>query len=457
MDRQHLTDDLIRALPFAPDTHSRYEISDASVENLRIRIGSKRKSFVLEARFGGSESSSRRRLGVFPDLTTEAARVAAHGWNKQVKGGVDPAIGAAEAEKAESLRLRSTFASVMEDYLAYIPTRERSLNASQDTAFIRRNILNPATNGWMGKPISEITDAEVAALVKSIHDRPARTQAFHCFRHLKTFFGWAMHPDRRWQIGLDRNPVEYLKAKQLGLRIKDRTRVLEYEETRAYLLACSATPQPYGPCLRVLVETGQRRGAVSRMKWSHINFVRKLWTIPGNTSKIEDAHLMPLSDRVIGLLHSLRDAQPEGHGDYVFSTTNGQKPIDNFSDLKLSKSDAPSLNGADVAKGRFERLMLESLETLAPGAVREPWVWHDVRRTVRTHLEPISGRAEVAETAIGHSRDGIVRVYNLYKYRAEIRRAFNQWSELLAKVERGTCTIADWEHDEEALENGSAP
>ncbi|ASY62614.1 Integrase [Sinorhizobium sojae CCBAU 05684] len=464
MNRQHLTDALIAAQEPPPNSSGRYDIYDSSVENLIVRIGSKKKVFMLVARFGGPASQpSRRKLGEFSEMTTEAARVEADKWNKKVGNGVDPAIEVAEARRLEALRLRSTFASVMEDYLAYIPGREKNLNAAQDIAFIRRNILDPKKNRWLKKPISEVTAADVVSLVKEINLK-FPTTAFHCFVQLKTFFGWTMHPDISAAIGLDRNPIEYLKAKRLGLRIDPRQRVFEYEEARAFLMASTATPYPYGPCLRVLIETGQRRGVVAGMRWSQINLARRLWIIPGTkapgarpgrTSKVDNSHKVPLSNRVVELLLAIKESQPEGHGDFVFSTTNGQRPIDHFSDLRIAKKNNEQ-NESEIATGRFERLMLEILATLGV-ACMEGWIWHDVRRTVRTHLEPITGRTEVAETAIGHGQTGIVRVYNLHKYRAEIRRGFNKWSEMLRKVEEGTCTVADWEHDDEAFDEGSAP
>lgn len=461
MNRQHLTDELIASQEFPSDSSGRYDIYDSSVGNLIVRIGSKRKVFMLVARFGGPASQpTRRKLGLFADeMNTEAARIAAHKWNKKIEDGIDPGVEVAEARRIETLRLRSTFASVMGDYLAYIPGREKNLNAPKDIAFIRRNILDPKKNRWLNKPISEVTAADVVSLVKEINLK-FPTTAFHCFVQLKTFFSWTMHPDISEAIGLDRNPIEYLKAKRLGLRIDPRERVFEYEEARAYLMACTAIPYPYGPCLRILIETGQRRGLVAGMRWSQLNLARKLWIIPGGksrraergrTSKVDNSHKVPLSDRVVELLLAIKESQPEGHGDFVFSTTNGQRPIDNFGDLRLAKKKEKV--EAEIATGRFERLMLQFLEKLGV-AVIDAWVWHDVRRTVRTHLEPITGRTEVAEAAIGHGQTGIVRVYNLHKYRAEIRRAFNKWSEMLRKVEEGTCTIADWEHDDEAFGDG---
>ncbi|MGO6736469.1 integrase arm-type DNA-binding domain-containing protein [Rhizobium ruizarguesonis] len=464
---EHLTDQMVGALPLTPNSESRYEIYDASVENLAVRVGARNKTFVLVARFDDSGDTKRRMLGRFPEMKTEAARVEAHRWNELLKQGINPATEVEKARKAEELRVRSTFASVMQDYLAYIPSRPSNLGAARETYFINHYILDPTTNPWLNRPISEIEDADVSSLVKALNTR-APTSAFKCFRTLKTFFRWAMDPEYRRKIGLQHNPIEFTTADRLGLVAYERDRVFEYEETHAYLIATAAIPYPHGPCLRVLIETGQRIGVVSAMRWSQLNLERKLWIIPGTrskrakpgrTSKDKFSHKVPLSDRLVRLLLALQEALPPGHGDFVFSFTGGQTPVSNFSNLKRDRSSEKSnaetsskksKDETDVAKGLINRLMAGIVEGF--GVEYEPWVWHDVRRTVRTHLEAITGRTEVAEAAIGHGQTGIVRVYNLHKYRAEIRKGFNAWSELLRKTEEGTCTIADWEHDPEATE-----
>ncbi|MBB3398834.1 integrase family protein [Rhizobium sp. BK060] len=447
--KTHLTDKVVTDLPFAAPG-ARYEVYDASVPNFGVRVGPRSKTFILRRRAGGSRNSRRQTIGAFPDMDTIAARTQAGDWDEQARRGLDPAAAraaeaAAKAAKAaaELRKERSAFRQVMGDYIASLPSRDRNLNAVQDMAFLTRNFLNPDTNPWIDSPIHLVTDAGVASLIKQIKQR-APVQAYHALTHIKTFFGWAMDPDNRCQIGLERNPVADLTHRRLKLTVNDRTRVLEYEEVAAFLAAGTETPYPYGPCLRTLIETGQRSGAVKKMRWSQINFARKMWVM---TSKGAEHHV-PLSNRMIELLRSLRETLPAGHGDFVFSFTGGQTPIDKLSDLRLEKSAKAGGENGGGTQGRFERRMLEALDALWPGKNLDDWVWHDVRRTVRTHLEPITGREEVAEAAIGHSPTGIVRVYNLYKYRAEIRRAFNKWSELLHKIELGTCTLEEWEHDD---------
>lgn len=459
MERQHLSDDLVARLDFTPNSSSRYEIYDASLQDLAISVGSKKKSFVLRARFGGPASNTTHRiLGRYPQMDTLAARVKAHHWMDLIRKGIDPAVEEANARRSETLRRRGTFASVLTDYIAQLPSRDKNLRADQDGRFLKRNFLNPATNPWLNKPISEVTDFDVKDLVQTIKQR-APTQAYHSLSKIKTFFRWVMNQKFRLEIGFTHNPVEHVKAKDIPVTVSARERILEYEEVYAYLKTTTAMSYPFGPCLRILMETAQRIGLVSGMRWSQLNLERKLWTIPGTKSKgatpgrtgkvTDGSYQVPLSDRVVEMLVSLRETLPAGHGDFVFSFKNGQTPLGGFNNLKRSKAEGFTPDDNDVARGRFERLMRAELSLL--GFEYQESVWHDVRRTVRTHLEPITGRQEVAEAAVGHGKTGINRVYNLHKYRAEIRRAFNTWSALLQKVEEGTCTIADWEHDPEAF------
>ncbi|MDX1195820.1 DUF4102 domain-containing protein [Sinorhizobium medicae] len=436
MERRHLNDTVIAKLPFARSADDRYQISDASIENLFIRVGSKSKTFTLVARFGGSTNPSRRPIGKFPEMSTAEAREIADGWNEQIDRGIDPAVEKARIEEEETrieeekaLRRRSTFASVMEDYIAYLPTRERNRSSSDTEASIRRELLNPERNPWMKKPISEVSDIDVSALVTAIRMRGAKTQAFACLKLLRTFFGWAMLPERRQAIGLERNPIVALTPRLMKLRKRVRSRVFDYREIHAFITAAASMEYPYGPFARTLLEVGQRNGEVSKMRWSHLDLERKVWTIPGGTSKSEHDHIVYLSDAMVGMLKLLRAGQSSGHGDFVFSSSNGQRPIANLSKRKTD----------------FQERFGREFSRVAPGTILRHWTWHDVRRTVRTQLEPIVGRREVAEAAIGHGKEGVERVYNLYAYAKEIRAAFNAWSEKLRKMGAGTITLEDWE------------
>lgn len=430
MQRTKLHDDFIEELEPALTTDHRYEIYDAKVSNLAVRIGPRNKTFYFISRFSPDGQTVRRAIGAFPQTSTEEARRVAKEWNGLKDDGIDPATKKAEETIQEAIRLRSTFALVVEDYIAFLPTRERNRATLEDIAVIRTNLLDPDRNPWLNKPISEVTDEDVATLVEAIVNRGLRPTAFKVLKMARTFFSWAMQPQRRKLIGLRFNPITDLTPRAMNLRRKLRTRVLDYLEIRAFLAAMAAMPKPFRDCLFALIHTGQRIGAVSRMRWSHLDLLMKTWLIAAGTSKAEEDHVVPLSDAMVEMLLRLRSEQSPNHGDFVFSSSNGQFPIRNFSKLKTV----------------FLRDFNGRLPARADGEPPRGWRWHDVRRTVRTHLEPIVGRREVAEAAIGHSKGGMDRVYNHYSYKREIRKAFNAWSEILCKIEAGTLSIEEWEH-----------
>ncbi|WP_296104718.1 tyrosine-type recombinase/integrase [uncultured Agrobacterium sp.] len=430
MRKEYLRDSFVSALPY---TKKRYVVADADIPNFAVRVGAKKKTFVLISRFGNSSFSTRQTIGSFKTMSTDEARQIAGAWNKLIEQGSDPIEERERRRSEELLKERSTFESVMRDYIAYLPTRSKNRGAAKEEAFIHANIINPETNDWMGLPISQVRDFHVSGLVGAIRAKGAEAQAHKALSIIRTFFNWTMLPDRRRAIGLETNPVEHLTTRLMKLTKKSRTRHFLHLELRAYLLASEATPYPWGPFQRFLIETGQRRSDVARMRWSDIDLDMYLWVIPGGTGKPDDDHHVTLSDSVVQLLHGLKARQSPNHGDYVFSLSEGQRPISNFV----------------REKARFNQEFLAQFAKIAPGKELRHWVWHDVRRTLRSHFSGFA-RKEVAEAAIGHSKVGLDRIYNHFEYRVELREAFNRWSKMLLKILEGTATVADLEHWERA-------
>lgn len=133
---------------------------------------------------------------------------------------------------------------------------------------------------------------------------------------------------------------------------------------------------------------------------------------------------MPLSREMILLLEHLRRNQPDGHGDFIFSKTNGQKPFNSFSkDMKM-----------------FRSKMAATLQELEPGAVMRWWVLHDTRRVVRTGLSALDVPDMVGEIVIGHGKTGIRRVYDQYRFLPQTRTALSRWAARLMLVLEGSVT-----------------
>jgi integrase len=167
---------------------------------------------------------------------------------------------------------------------------------------------------------------------------------------------------------------------------------------------------PYGPVLQLLAVTGQRKSDIAEARWSEIDMEKKLLTIPAERFKSECDHVVPLSDMAVSILKTLPRFNK---GDYLFSTDFGVKPVNGFSKCKF----------------RLDKAMKDKLGEVAP------FVIHDIRRTVRTGFSAFPEvQQHVRELAIGHTQQGLHKVYDKYDYLSEKRRCLDLWAEHLSQV-----------------------
>ena len=68
------------------------------------------------------------------------------------------------------------------------------------------------------------------------------------------------------------------------------------------------------------------------------------------------------------------------------------------------------------------------------GKESQPWVIHDIRRTMRSHLSALRIPDHVAKMVIGHGRKGLQRVYDQHRYEAEMREALTLWAGRLRSI-----------------------
>jgi integrase len=73
---------------------------------------------------------------------------------------------------------------------------------------------------------------------------------------------------------------------------------------------------PFGPAIKLMLLTGQRRGEISGMRWDEIDLDAKTWTLPAARTKNSREHVVPLSDAAIAILASL--PRVAGKNGFVF-------------------------------------------------------------------------------------------------------------------------------------------
>ena len=102
-----------------------------------------------------------------------------------------------------------------------------------------------------------------------------------------------------------RSPCDRVKPKDVIGKKALRTRILRDVEMRALWAATESMGYPYGPLIRLLVLTGQRKSEVSDARWSEFDLQRWLWTIPAERMKADAPHTVPLTAEAVAVLESL--------------------------------------------------------------------------------------------------------------------------------------------------------
>ena len=300
------------------------------------------------------------------------------------------------ANQALRREAENTFGAVAERFIAEHVVKLRS--SAEVSAAIRREII-PL---WQNQAIAEITRTDVTRMLRAVaKDRPYI--AHHLLAYTRKLFNWAIATN---EFNLELSPCDRVKAVDVIGKRLPRDRVLEDREIVQIWRSTDAASLglPWGPFIRMLLLTGQRLREVANATWSEFDLPNAVWTIPGKRMKAGVAHAVPLASAVVDLLTAL----PRGTGDFVFSTTGGDRPIAAFSKIKTR------LDG--------------SLSEV------EAWRLHDLRRTMRTHLGGLPIPSNVAELCIAHAQPGMHKIYDRWAYADEKRRAFELWANRLLLI-----------------------
>jgi integrase len=201
---------------------------------------------------------------------------------------------------------------------------------------------------------------------------------------------------------------------------EDRERVLDPSELLEVWTVAGALGYPFGPLMQLLILTAQRRGEVATMQWKDIDLDRALWTLPKPKTKARRSHDVPLSSHAVAVLKELPRFTK---GDYVFTTTSGEKPVNGFSKVKV-------------------RIDSQTTKPI------EDWVMHDLRRTAATLMAKAGVQPHVLTKILNHSAPAsklaspILKIYNRYEYLEEKRQALEAWGQYVGSLEKPAATAA---------------
>jgi len=398
MAKKKFTDAAIKRIP-TPKT-GRIEYWDSLTPGFGLRITDKgRRSWVLMTRAyepeTGKRTLARFTLGAYPAMGLGAARKAAGAKLDEVSRDIEAGIDTRANRFALPVKVkaRAIEDAVTEFFRLYVNPnlRERSAEQYRIAWYVH------ALPRWPGRAVDDIKRSDVITLLDEIVAAGKPIAANRTLSAIRKFYGWAQP-----RYDLDAVPTTGVKA-PTNEKLRARERVLADSEIALLWEGTEEAGWPFGPFVRMLLITAQRRGEVAMMKWQDVDLENALWTIPAALTKANRIHEVPLSPFAIELLKGLPRLD-----EFVF-TTRGNKPLSGFS----------------KSKARLDKL-----------AGILDWRLHDLRRTAGTNMAALHVAPSTISRVLNHAEGGVTKIYVRYSFFEEKRDALNTWARKLESIVR---------------------
>lgn len=378
------------------------------------------RAFVLQYNIDGRQH--RKTIGEWPTWSLEAARAEAQDLTRRINTGADPL-----AEKWRR-RTEPTVAELAKEWLDMHAT---GLKSEQG--------IRALIGGDLVKAIGplKVSDVRRRDVIEAVEAKAIRTprQAAIMLAYARKLMDFATDRDV-----IPANPLAGLKpasikvaGKRDPLKAVARGRVLDHDEIRAFWNSAEnvALHRITALALKMVLITGQRPGEVAGMHEREI--AGRVWTIPASRrGKTNTPNSVWLTDTALEIIAAARaeiarlqvrrKAPASG---FIFEAVPG-KPITNAALARAVEREHAAL-GAKLVEpwGR--------------------WTPHDLRRSMRTGLSACKVRPDIAELVIGHTKQGIVAVYDRHAFDDERRMALEAWERRLLAIVAGRNpdTVAD--------------
>jgi integrase len=410
-----LTDTQVRNLK---PTGKRQEISDAGLPGLELRVSAKGiKTWAVRYRVRGQGVAGGKRvaqlagdkrrltLGDYPKVGLADARAKAANVKRLARSGVDAAV--EQRGTAEPISV-PTVSDLVDRYV----TDHLQRNGLRAGVNAEKQLRLYVVAAWGPRPLTSIARGDLVQLLEEVRvERTIEVRDGERVERRRRGGPGAAAEVRKWtramfQFAVDAglrtdNPFTDVKNRD---KRRPRARVLTMPELAAVWEAAGAMGYPWGPWYRLIMLTGDRRGEWARARWSWLDPKRTRLEIPADEYKTGKPQVVPLSSQAQTIIATLPIATT---GPFLFSSDGGATPVSGFSKAKVR---------------------LDGLLAKRPGEPLAPWVVHDLRRSMATHMERIRIEPHVIEVCLGHVLKGVAGTYRQYGYLPEKSTALQAWA-----------------------------
>jgi integrase len=352
-------------------------------------------------RFGGKEK--RLSLGVYPDVTLKEARDRRDANRKLLSNGVDPSENRKALRSAQSERASNSFEVVTREWFRKYSAGWAESHSSRVIRLFERDIFP-----WIGgRPIAEVSAAELLTVVRRIENRGALETAHRARTNCGQVLRYAVATGR-----CEGDPSRDLRGALPPAKGNHFAATTEPSKLAGILRAMDGYQgHPTVRCaLRLAPLLFVRPGELRMAEWKDINLDAAEWRY--TVTKTDVPHIVPLCRQAVEIL---RELQPvTGDGLFVFPGARTNK--------------RPMSDNAVLAAMR------------RMGISKEEMSGHGFRAVARTILDEVLGfRPDFIEHQLAHAvRDPNGRAYNRTAHLPERQRMMQTWADYLDELKAGS-------------------
>ena len=356
-------------------------------------------SYVVQYRMGGREAKTRRYTigGHGSPWTPAMAREEAARMLILVAQGVDP-VESDKQRRREAVDL--AFSNYADRFAGFCKGTGWKLLVKRSLTLHIKPVLRD-------KPLPTITRVDIVAVLDRMPDEQVGNRR-NVFAVMRRLFKWAIS---RGDIAS--SPMEGMETPP---PVKPRERWLTDEELRRVWTHAPKTHRCFGPIVRLLIVTGQRREEIAGLHWDELNREEREMRLSGSRTKNGEPTMVPLNDLAIAELDQLARGETWPKRGRVFRTATGA-----------------GFTAYHKGKVKLDRLVAEGGDPLPP------WRLHDLRRTLATGFQRLGVRFEVTEAVLNHvgqSRSGVAAIYQRHDWKPEKRAALDAWNDHIVRILR---------------------
>lgn len=334
--------------------------------------------------------SGKKRSGQIIGLGLEEAKVKAISMNQLVKNGINP-----KTQTMLDKKKGMTIAELAEKYfIEQLPskrTNENSLN--QFTRAVHADIIEQIGN----YAVIDINDDLIREkVIQPKLDAGSPSTARRARSNLKILLDYAIEELKLIKY----NPTTLIKAERI-YQDRPRQKYLTMDELGLMLNLVYSVPifTQYKIALHLITLLLPRKLEIQNATWNQVDFKNKTFTI--TNSKMGTDLLIKLPKQAVELFKIQKGLARNSN--YIF----------------------PSKNSID--KPMSHNTLNHILRPLLKNRIND-FVIHDLRRTGATNLGELGYPIEVIETALNHTKAGILRVYHRTQYVEQREKMLADWA-----------------------------